>query len=48
MCSSDILGKDQLQEIVDEDKKIETICHFCNTKYIFDEKELNDLIKESK
>ncbi|MFK5883842.1 MAG: Hsp33 family molecular chaperone HslO [Candidatus Izemoplasma sp.] len=42
------LGKAQLQEILDEDKKIETVCHFCNTKYMFDEVKLSNLIKESK
>ncbi len=42
------LGKEQLQEIIVEDKKVETICHFCNTKYIFNENDLNNLNKESK
>ena len=42
------LGVKQLTEIKDEDKKIETICHFCNTKYEFNEADLDSLIKESK
>ena len=42
------LGKDQLNEIIIEDKKIETVCHFCNTKYNFNEEDLSNLIKEIK
>lgn len=42
------LGKVQLNEILVEDKKIETVCHFCNTLYSFDESALKELIKESK
>ena len=42
------LGKKQLKEIMIEDKSIETVCHFCNTKYMFDEKDLQTLIKEAK
>lgn len=41
------LGKDQLNEIIIEDKNIETVCHFCNTKYNFTEENLKDLVKES-
>lgn len=42
------LGATQLEEIKEEDKKIETICQFCNTKYEFNEDDLDSLIKESK
>ncbi len=42
------LGKDQLQEIILEDKEIETVCHFCNTKHNFNEEDLNNLINETK
>ena len=42
------LGKDQLTEILKEDGKIDTNCHFCNTTYHFDEKELKNLIAETK
>ncbi len=41
------LGKKQLQEIKTKDKKIETVCHFCGTKFHFDEKALEALIKET-
>jgi len=42
------LGKDQLVSILEEDGEIETSCHFCNTKYHFDETQIQALIKESK
>lgn len=42
------LGKEQLTEIIEEDKKLETICHFCNTKYKFNEDDLKQLLLESK
>lgn len=42
------LGKEQLNELLTEDKQIETHCHFCDSKYLFDEKDLESLIKESK
>jgi len=42
------LGKKQLTEIKDEDHFLETVCHFCNTRYHFDEKDLTQLIDESK
>ena len=31
------LGKQQLSEIIEEDKQAEIGCQFCNTKYVFDE-----------
>ena len=42
------LGKVQLEELETEDKKIETVCHFCNKKYTFDEENLQKLLKEAK
>ena len=42
------LGKVQLEELKTEDKKIETVCHFCNKKYTFDEENLQKLLKEAK
>lgn len=38
------LGKKELEEIVKEEKSIETVCHFCNKKYTFDKTEIQDLI----
>ncbi len=42
------LGKKQLKTILKEDKSIETICHFCTTKYRFNESDIRALINESK
>lgn len=42
------LGVKQLTDIKEEDGQIETVCHFCQTKYQFDETALNQLINESK
>lgn len=42
------LGKEQLTEILNDDKQLEAVCHFCNTKYIFTESDLKTLIRESK
>lgn len=39
------IGKEELQKIVEEDKKAEIVCHFCNEKYNFNEEELKQLIK---
>lgn len=30
------LGKEELKNIIEEDEKIETVCHFCNKKYLFE------------
>lgn len=33
------LGEEELQKILKEDHKIETECHFCKKKYVFDEED---------
>nr|WP_312577484.1 Hsp33 family molecular chaperone HslO [Sedimentibacter sp.] len=38
------LGKDELKKIIEEDEKIETVCHFCNEKYLFEGEKLKDLL----
>ena len=38
------IGKTELQNIIEEDKKAEIVCHFCNKKYEFTEKELKELL----
>ncbi|QVK17993.1 Hsp33 family molecular chaperone HslO [Mycoplasmatota bacterium] len=38
------LGKDELKQIIDEDKSAEVVCHFCNEKYQYSEDELTDLL----
>lgn len=39
------LGKDELQDMIEKDKGAELVCHFCNTKYNFEEDELVSLLK---
>lgn len=38
------IGKEELQKIIEEDKKAEIVCQFCNNKYEFNEEELKNLI----
>lgn len=38
------IGKEELGKIIEEDKRAETVCQFCNKKYEFDEEELKSLI----
>lgn len=40
------IGKEELTKIIEEDKKAEIVCHFCNKKYEFSEEELRKLINE--
>lgn len=37
------LGSQEIQEMIDEDHGAEAVCHFCRTKYQFDEQELEEL-----
>lgn len=39
------LGKKQLEEILEKDRKADVVCHFCNKKYHFSEDELKQLIE---
>ncbi|OPJ56426.1 Hsp33 family molecular chaperone HslO [Alkalithermobacter paradoxus] len=39
------LGKNTLNEILEQDKKAEISCHFCNEKYEFDEENIKTIIK---
>lgn len=38
------LGKDELQEIIDDEGFAEVVCHFCNEAYRFNEEELRRMI----
>ena len=40
------LGKKELQEIINTQVNIETVCHFCNQKYVFTKAELEKIIKK--
>ncbi len=40
------LGKEELRQLIDTEETIETSCHFCNSKYIFNNEEINELIKQ--
>lgn len=40
------LGKEELQEIINTEGNIETVCHFCNKKYNFSKKELQEIIEK--
>ncbi|MDQ0247576.1 molecular chaperone Hsp33 [Bacillus fengqiuensis] len=37
------LGKEEIQAMIEEDGKAEAQCHFCNEKYVFSKKELEQL-----
>jgi len=39
------LGKSELEKLIKTEENIETVCHFCNQKYIFDKQEIEELIK---
>lgn len=54
-CSKDSFAKalatlptKDLEEMLNEDKQIETTCHYCGEKYQFDEKDINQIIEERK
>lgn len=42
------LGKQEIQEMIDEDNQAEAHCHFCNNKYVFTSEELEELKVEAK
>ncbi|MCP3775361.1 Hsp33 family molecular chaperone HslO [Paenibacillus sp. MZ04-78.2] len=39
------LGRDELQQIVEEDGKAEIVCHFCNEAYRFSREDLEAILK---
>ena len=38
------LGKAELQDLIEHEENLETVCHFCNKKYIFDKKKIQEII----
>lgn len=42
------LGKEQLNVIIEEDKKAEVVCPYCNKKYYFSEKDLKQIYNTMK
>lgn len=41
------LGKDEFTKIIEEDKKAQLHCHFCNKEYNFNEDELREILKSA-
>lgn len=42
------IGKKELEAIINEDGKANTVCHFCNKEYDFTKEDLEKLLKQSK
>ncbi|MFP3488684.1 Hsp33 family molecular chaperone HslO, partial [Staphylococcus sp. SIMBA_130] len=42
------LGKEEINNMIEEDGEAETACHFCNAHYHFSKEELQELYAESK
>lgn len=40
------IGREEIEDILKNEKETNLQCHFCNTKYHFDEKELRELLEE--
>ncbi|NQV19021.1 MAG: Hsp33 family molecular chaperone HslO [Armatimonadetes bacterium] len=41
-----LLGKEELEKAISEKEKLETVCHFCNKKYMYDENEILKILTE--
>ncbi len=42
------IGKEEIRKIIDEDGKCEVECQFCNSKYVFDKNELEEMYKTAR
>ncbi len=40
------IGKDEIQKIIEEDGKADTVCHFCNKEYHFSKEDLEDILNK--
>lgn len=40
------LGREEIRDLIAEQRGAELVCHFCNKKYVFSEEELANLIEE--
>ncbi|MBR4166174.1 MAG: Hsp33 family molecular chaperone HslO [Lachnospiraceae bacterium] len=40
------LPSEELQEMIDEGKEIEVVCHFCSSRYIFSVEELEEMLRK--
>lgn len=41
------IGRQEIQEMIDDAKPIEVKCHFCNTAYTFSIDELKEILKKA-
>ncbi len=38
------IGREELTQMIEQDKQAQVVCHFCNKKYLFTEQELMDIL----
>ena len=41
------IGKEELTNIIEEDGEAELVCHFCNKRYHFNQRELFEILEEA-
>lgn len=42
------IGKDEIEKMIEEDGKADTVCHFCNKEYHFSKEDLEDILNKMK
>ena len=42
------LTSDEMNKMIEEDHGCEIVCHWCNTKYQFNEEELKEIYNENR
>lgn len=42
------IGKEELEQMIEEEQKAELVCHFCHKKYFFSKSELENLLENTK